>query len=350
MAVRAARPRALFSGLSTGANLMAALRRAARLGAGHTGRDGPGRLRAQVPRRVALHHRLSIVTGAPPGRSTPGLPAGRYGRPVAGAGTYDDTMAALTAIVDRCATAGDRTGYFAAMYVAVTRTVRRRAGEGHFADPAQMERFVTGFAARYLAAEAAWRAGQPVGESWRGAFATAGQFRPIILQHLLLGMNAHINLDLAVAAADLAPDTGIEAVRADFDTINDVLGDLVDACQGALGKVSPWLGLVDRIGGSGDETMIRFSLVLARRQAWSAAVRLAARTARPATRRSTRSTGRRPASPTSSPTRACRRARCSPSSACATRRGGGRDPAVGRRRASRLNGGRPALRRRERAQ
>ena len=203
---------------------------------------------------------------------------GRYGRPVAGADTYDGTMAALTAIVDRCATAGDRAGYFAALYVAVTRTVRRRAGEGRFADPARMERFVTGFAARYVAAEAAWRAGQPVGESWRGAFATAGQFRPIILQHLLLGMNAHINLDLAIAAADLAPDTGIEAVRGDFDAINDVLGDLVDACQGALGKVSPWLGLVDRIGGSGDETIIRFSLVLARRQAWSAAVRLAART------------------------------------------------------------------------
>ena len=64
-------------------------------------------------------------------------------------------------------------------------------------------------------------------------------------------------------------------MRADFDTINDVLGELVDGCQGALGQVSPWLGLVDRIGGSNDETIIRFSLVAARRQAWSVAVRLA---------------------------------------------------------------------------
>ena len=64
-------------------------------------------------------------------------------------------------------------------------------------------------------------------------------------------------------------------MRADFDAVNDVLAALVDECQGALGDVSPWLGLADRVGGGGDETMIRFSLVAARRQAWSVATRLA---------------------------------------------------------------------------
>jgi hypothetical protein len=53
-----------------------------------------------------------------------------------------------------------------------------------------------------------------------------------------------------------------------------VLAELVDGCQAALGTVSPWLGLVDRIGGPGDEALIRFSLVAARRQAWSVAMRL----------------------------------------------------------------------------
>ena len=40
--------------------------------------------------------------------------------------------------------------------------------------------------------------------------------------------------------------------------------------------MSPLFALVDRIGGRKDEAMIRFSLVVARRQAWSAALRLAA--------------------------------------------------------------------------
>ncbi|MFT3855084.1 MAG: DUF5995 family protein [Ilumatobacteraceae bacterium] len=190
--------------------------------------------------------------------------------------TYDETIDALTTIVDRCSADGDRAGYFAAMYLAVTRTVRRRASEGRFQDAARMERFVTGFATRYLDAEAAWRGGRPCTESWQAAFDASRRWRPIILQHLLLGMNAHINLDLGIAAADLAPGTGIEAVRADFDAVNGVLAELVDGCQGALGQVSPWFGLVDRIGGRKDEALIRFSLVVARRQAWSAALRLAA--------------------------------------------------------------------------
>lgn len=182
----------------------------------------------------------------------------------------------MEAVVDRCEKANDRNGYFAAMYLAVTRTVRRRAEEGRFADAARMERFVSVFAGRYLTAEHAWRAGAPCPTSWRAAFDAAARWRPIILQHLLLGMNAHINLDLGIAASDVRGDGPIEAVRADFDAINDVLGELVGGCQKALGTVSPWIGLIDRIGGRADDTLVRFSLAAARRQAWSQAVRLSA--------------------------------------------------------------------------
>jgi hypothetical protein len=188
--------------------------------------------------------------------------------------TYDATIAALDDIVDECATKGDRVGYFAAMYLAVTNTVRERAAEGTFEDPDSMERFVTGFAARYLDALSAWRAGERCSRSWIVAFQAASRWRPIILQHLLLGINAHINLDLGVAACDVAEGRSLDAVRADFDAVNDVLAQLVDGCQGALDEVSPWLDLADKIGGKGDETLIRFSLVAARRQAWAVAQRL----------------------------------------------------------------------------
>ena len=36
------------------------------------------------------------------------------------------------------------------MYLAVTRTVRRRSDDGAFENPARMERFITTFADRYL--------------------------------------------------------------------------------------------------------------------------------------------------------------------------------------------------------
>jgi hypothetical protein len=190
--------------------------------------------------------------------------------------TYDATIGALEGIVDRCAAEGDRSGYFAAMYLAVTHTVRERAEEGRFEDPVSMERFVSKFAARYLDALAAWQAGTHCSTSWVVAFQAAQRRRPVILQHLLLGINAHINLDLGVAACEVAEGRPLEAVQADFDAVNDVLGELIDGCQGALDEVSPWLGLADKIGGRGDETLIRFSLVAARRQAWTVAQRLSA--------------------------------------------------------------------------
>ena len=156
--------------------------------------------------------------------------------------------------------------------------MRRRSDDRAFDDPARMERFITTFAARYLDAHDTWRAGQPTTEAWTVAFDATTARRPVILQHLLLGMNAHINLDLGVCASDLADPGMIDAIRADFDAVNDVLAELVDGCQNALGEVSPWLGLVDRIGGSGDEAIIRFSLMTARRQAWKVAVRLSSLT------------------------------------------------------------------------
>lgn len=189
--------------------------------------------------------------------------------------TYDETIDALTDIVNAATATGDRAGYFAAMYRAVTKTVRRWAVEGRFEDAERMQRFVVAFAHHYLAAHAAWHSGQRCSASWQVAFDETRRWRPIALQHLLLGMNAHINLDLGVTAAALGPGNDLEAVRPDFETINDILAGLVDACQDALGHVSPWLQLVDHIGGASDETVVRFSLVAARQNAWRVATRLA---------------------------------------------------------------------------
>ena len=187
---------------------------------------------------------------------------------------FDDATAALEAIVARCRATDDRAGYFPAMYLAVTRTVRRRASSGRFEDPDRMERFVSAFAARYLDARADFEAGRRCPQVWQAAFEAAGRRRPIILQHLLLGINAHINLDLGVTAAAAGGAGPLEAVQADFDAVNDVLAELVDGCQAALDEVSPWLHLVDHIGGRHDEALVRFSLVAARRQAWRVARRV----------------------------------------------------------------------------
>ncbi len=82
--------------------------------------------------------------------------------------SLDDTVAALESVVARCAADDDRVGYFAAMYVAVTATVRQRAADGFFGDGRRMELFVARFAGRYLDAHDAWRAGEVERERGRG--------------------------------------------------------------------------------------------------------------------------------------------------------------------------------------
>ncbi len=119
------------------------------------------------------------------------------------------------------------------------------------------------------------RALAPVSASWAVSFEAAR--RPgLILQHLLLGMNAHINLDLGVAAALTCPGREVVSLRDDFERINDVLTELVDQMQLAIADVSPVTRSLDAVGLRFDEALVSFSLEHARRRSWAFAEELAA--------------------------------------------------------------------------
>jgi hypothetical protein len=92
----------------------------------------------------------------------------------------------------------------------------------------------------------------------------------------MLGMNAHINLDLGVAAATVAPTPAeLEALHADFNRINDVLARLVRVVEDQLCTICPPLQrLADRI--TVEDHVFDFGLNAAREMAWSLAQELAA--------------------------------------------------------------------------
>ena len=68
-----------------------------------------------------------------------------------------------------------------------------------FEDGVRMERLDVTFANRYLDAFYSWIAGKQITNSWKIAFDSVAQSKSLVIQHLLLGMNAHINLDLGIA-------------------------------------------------------------------------------------------------------------------------------------------------------
>jgi len=189
--------------------------------------------------------------------------------------SIDAVVSELDAVIASARQRRDRLGLFAAMYGQTTRTVRDHTVAGHFDDAERMVRFVTRFAARYTGPLEEWLAGRAVPRSWRVAFDAAGQRDTVILQHLLLGINAHVNLDLAVVAADACPGTEIHALHDDFMRINDILGALMPRVRACIGRFSPLLDVIDRVGGGDDDEVLNFSIQVARDEAWSAAVMLA---------------------------------------------------------------------------
>ena len=189
--------------------------------------------------------------------------------------TIADVLDALDAISADAAAEGSRVGYFAAIYRQMTAKVAEGIATGFFDDPERMERLDVVFADRYLQAFDTFRAGGSATRSWARAFEATASARPIILQHLLMGINVHINLDLGIAAAEVAPGTALPDLRRDFDRNNEIIASLMAEVARDLAAVSPWIGLLDRFGGRHDDEVIRFSIESARSAAWRFAVELA---------------------------------------------------------------------------
>ena len=211
-------------------------------------------------------------------KSSPWLRGGKD-RVVNGPGseiqTVDEVLDALDAIIAEALQVGSRMGYFAAIYRKVTAKVAEGIATGFFDDGERMQRLDVAFATRYLAALGLYHgAGTPT-RSWELAFEAAGAARPIVLQHLLVGINAHINLDLGIAAAETASEAALPTLRRDFDRINEILALLVGGIERDLAEVSPWIGLLGRIGGRHDDEVVRFSIEAARSEAWRFATELA---------------------------------------------------------------------------
>jgi len=197
-------------------------------------------------------------------------PLGRFATLALGGRTLPAVIADIAAELGALARSSvDASGYFAAMYCRVTSSIATSIAQGRFQDGARMDLFATTFAGHYTRIQPP-AATRP--RCWQAGFDVAGRDDLLILQHLLIGINAHVNHDLPQATADVASLTGdLLAVKADFDHINDLLSAMVKNLLADLDRVSPW---VDEAGALGGEKLFNFSLKAAREQAWATAERL----------------------------------------------------------------------------
>ena len=195
--------------------------------------------------------------------------------------TIDEVIARLNLIIDDALRGERRIGYFAALYERVTTNVRRALVAGDvFRNNPRMEQLDVVFADRFLEAWGAFSAGREPTASWRVAFSLLDDPGPLVVQHLMLGMNAHINLDLGIAAATVAPTPAeLASLKPDFMKINEILARLLGVVQLQLGQMCPRFSRAQRLTFFAphlEERLFGFGMGAARDLAWLFAEQLVA--------------------------------------------------------------------------
>lgn len=183
--------------------------------------------------------------------------------------TIDEVILQLEQLIEECEQKKDRMGYFASLYYKVTVRVKEGILNNEFEDGARMERLDVFFANRYLEAVQQHRNKQKPSGPWEVAFAACTKMRVVLLQHLLLGMNAHINYDLGIAAVDACNGNDIQSLHKDFLSINNIIGSLTYEVTNEISRISPLLSLMGLHAANGESVLIQFSIGNARDGAWS---------------------------------------------------------------------------------
>lgn len=163
-------------------------------------------------------------------------------------------------------------GYFACTYRIMTAQVLKGIQQKKFEDNPRMTLLDIAFATRYLDAWENYSKGKKCTNSWYLAFEAAKNKDVLILQHIFLGMNAHINLDLGISAASIMPYRKITPLKKDFENINSVIASINQNVQDSLNKICYPVNLIDKLSNGKDNVILDFAISKARDTSWATAV------------------------------------------------------------------------------
>ena len=123
---------------------------------------------------------------------------------------------------------------FSELYLTITQGIRDHIDQrDFFADNTYLDRLDVAFGNRYFDALRAWAGGQPTPRAWQVLFEVPNDGEVTAIQLAGAGVNAHINIDLAVATVDTGRamgdahlDTGTR--RQDYAKVNDIFAERMD--------------------------------------------------------------------------------------------------------------------------
>ncbi|HRQ39676.1 MAG TPA: DUF5995 family protein [Chloroflexota bacterium] len=176
----------------------------------------------------------------------------------------------------------DRRAIFLQCYRAMTANTLTAVTDGRFQDAAWVTDLLDSFADYYFNALDVYEQGQLCSPIWQFTFDAAEQKKTNVLQHLFLGVNAHINYDLALTLYDVLHEewptlTPVQrdGRYQDYCLINDIIAETIDQVQDeVIERESPLLALVDWLGGRMDEFVVVEMLSGWREEVWRKAVEM----------------------------------------------------------------------------
>lgn len=187
--------------------------------------------------------------------------------------TSIDQALAIMQAIDGDLPDDDGVKWFNRLYLRVTVSVGAAVGEAQFRDPAFLARLDVVFANLYFSALAAGLTGiESAPAAWRPLLRARHSRGIARIQFALAGMNAHINRDLpdgiVQSFRELGGDPITDQVREqDFESVNGLLEQVEQEVKTAF-SVGP-VAIVDRLGGSVDDTMAMWNVRAARSAAWT---------------------------------------------------------------------------------
>ncbi|MGC4092702.1 MAG: DUF5995 family protein [Polyangiaceae bacterium] len=188
-------------------------------------------------------------------------------------GAYDG----LRCVEEHLIAAADRRAIFASVYTLTTLRMAESIDAGDYTNTAWMVSYQTEFANHYRKALNAYANGQrsQVPNAWLIAFDAAAGAQSLIIQDVLLGMNAHIDYDLAFAIEKVKISPNTASRYLDHTKVNSVLGEVSDEIIAALGSLyGANYAAVDAALGPADELLLAAGMATARQNAWNNAVLL----------------------------------------------------------------------------
>ncbi|WP_276257357.1 DUF5995 family protein [Haloglomus litoreum] len=194
-------------------------------------------------------------------------------------GSVEEARDRLDALRREFADRGDDRAVFLTVYARTTEAVAARIERGEFEDPEWVATYLVAFANRYRQACHNYERGalSAVADPWQLAFDSAAEPDSLVAQDALLGVNAHINYDLAFALVDAGIERDRTARYADHCDVTEVLRTIVDDIQDLLASEAPGLVAVDESLGRADERLAIFTIDECRASAWRNAVGLSSR-------------------------------------------------------------------------